>query len=437
MRLFLGKAIVVAVVTVMSYNAAHAQNSTLLKFDPSLYLTNNILPISDHILISRADYSGPFTSVVDLRFSPTDAHIIYSIHGNRSVSFIGDTIAIKMKVTEFSMDNGNGPESFTANPVFSYSYIVRMDGKVLIRSFTPGDELLNAIGENSAKLLQMLENACVGADAIKKDVGSLVWGDVAQDGDLGALLLNESWVSKKQLCGADLSKVHYFAKGAVSGVIVGRASISTLDARQGCSIDLEAFKIIDSRNGQVLYNSIKLDGKVGDGVVVVESRDQFESWKGLMAPDSQVVSQTKPVEQQNLTQKSDATTGHDGADYQRDRGDNSSVDINDNDIKLNISTKMRSPEPSFVKPVAVRMPAPAYPKVALHEHIEGVVTVKFTVGKDGHVSAVSVAISSGSGILDRAAVNEAKNWIFKPARRNGVLVSRTLKAPITFSLNQH
>jgi len=51
---------------------------------------------------------------------------------------------------------------------------------------------------------------------------------------------------------------------------------------------------------------------------------------------------------------------------------------------------------------------------------EGAVTVRALVLADGIVRNVEVARSSGSDVLDRAAVEAVRGWQFTPAARDGV-----------------
>jgi len=76
----------------------------------------------------------------------------------------------------------------------------------------------------------------------------------------------------------------------------------------------------------------------------------------------------------------------------------------------------------------------AYPGAAFHLSVrrqdlgasvavagsEGAVTVRAFVLADGAVRTVEVARSSGSDILDRAAVEAVRGWQFAPATRDGV-----------------
>jgi protein TonB len=54
------------------------------------------------------------------------------------------------------------------------------------------------------------------------------------------------------------------------------------------------------------------------------------------------------------------------------------------------------------------------------EGAEGIVALRVLVRSDGAVSRVEVAGSSGSDVLDRAAVDAVRRWQFAPAMRDGV-----------------
>jgi TonB family protein len=61
---------------------------------------------------------------------------------------------------------------------------------------------------------------------------------------------------------------------------------------------------------------------------------------------------------------------------------------------------------------------------------EGSVRVRALVRADGVPDAVEVTASSGSAILDRAAAEAVRRWVFAPATRNGVPVD----AYVTFTI---
>ncbi|YCM43397.1 TonB family protein [Verrucomicrobiaceae bacterium 227] len=87
------------------------------------------------------------------------------------------------------------------------------------------------------------------------------------------------------------------------------------------------------------------------------------------------------------------------------------------------------------KPSATSQPSPRYPSSARRAGHEGTVTVTFTVGTNGRVSAVRVSKSSGHRSLDSAAVSTISKWKFKPARNGlGEAISYKYSIPIPFRL---
>ncbi len=86
-------------------------------------------------------------------------------------------------------------------------------------------------------------------------------------------------------------------------------------------------------------------------------------------------------------------------------------------------------------PVAISRPAPRYPSDALRNGESGTVLVRIEVGTDGEPIAVSVVGRSGSRSLDRAAVQAAKRWRFRPAQQNGRAVAGAVEVPIEFALD--
>jgi protein TonB len=84
------------------------------------------------------------------------------------------------------------------------------------------------------------------------------------------------------------------------------------------------------------------------------------------------------------------------------------------------------------KPIPGQSPAPRYPAQALRRGEGGTVTVRVEIGADGRPDQVSVASSSGSRRLDRAATDAVRRWRFTPAMRQGEAVAGTVVVPITF-----
>jgi protein TonB len=83
-------------------------------------------------------------------------------------------------------------------------------------------------------------------------------------------------------------------------------------------------------------------------------------------------------------------------------------------------------------PEAVSTVRPVYPDIAREAGVDGLVTVQALVGKDGKVKDTRVVKSIP--MLDDAAVNAVKQYVFKPALSNNKPVAVWVAVPIRFSL---
>jgi periplasmic protein TonB len=90
--------------------------------------------------------------------------------------------------------------------------------------------------------------------------------------------------------------------------------------------------------------------------------------------------------------------------------------------------------PTIARVELVSMKPPVYPPRCLRMGLEGVVKVRVLVGEDGRPQEVSLAKSSGESLLDEAALQAVKDWVFKPATRNGVPARAWAVVPIEFKL---
>lgn len=78
---------------------------------------------------------------------------------------------------------------------------------------------------------------------------------------------------------------------------------------------------------------------------------------------------------------------------------------------------------------------PPYPPAARRLGLEGVVTLRLTVGTDGRVSAAEIVNSAGSAELDQAALDWIlAHWRYRPALREGNPVPVQLLASVAYSL---
>lgn len=79
---------------------------------------------------------------------------------------------------------------------------------------------------------------------------------------------------------------------------------------------------------------------------------------------------------------------------------------------------------------------PEYPIAAARARDEGTVLVRAQVGTDGKPTDVTVARSSRSRDLDRAAVDAVRQWTFEPAIREGKSVASSVQVPVQFTLDE-
>lgn len=76
-----------------------------------------------------------------------------------------------------------------------------------------------------------------------------------------------------------------------------------------------------------------------------------------------------------------------------------------------------------------------YPAVAVRTGQQGTSTVRFDITTEGAVANLQIAQSSGSQLLDDAAIACAKGWQYTPATKDGVPVQVPWRAQVRWSLN--
>lgn len=117
----------------------------------------------------------------------------------------------------------------------------------------------------------------------------------------------------------------------------------------------------------------------------------------------------------NNTSNSTSTVSKSGNNSNRRvrQGNNSSSEDN----KVATATNSNPPGEDFLSPRAGsggldcrRCPEPAYPKRAERRGIQGTVQVVFDADRNGNISNIRVANTSGHDILDRAAIDAVKGW---------------------------
>jgi len=86
-------------------------------------------------------------------------------------------------------------------------------------------------------------------------------------------------------------------------------------------------------------------------------------------------------------------------------------------------------------PALVRCAEPRYPDLARAAGVEGVVTVRMLVGRDGHVRRAIVPAHGSVPMLDEAALEAARTCVFTPALANGHAVMVWVSRQYRFRLH--
>jgi periplasmic protein TonB len=83
-------------------------------------------------------------------------------------------------------------------------------------------------------------------------------------------------------------------------------------------------------------------------------------------------------------------------------------------------------------PTKVRDVKPVYPPIAQSARVQGVVIIEATIGPDGRVKDAKVLRSIP--LLDQAALDAVKQWVFTPTLLNGVPVPVIMTVTVNFTL---
>jgi protein TonB len=79
---------------------------------------------------------------------------------------------------------------------------------------------------------------------------------------------------------------------------------------------------------------------------------------------------------------------------------------------------------------------PSYPPIARRMNIEGTVLLRVLISPSGLPQRVDLAQSSGSSLLDNAAMRTVWEWSFIPARKGTEAVAESINIPVRFNLQQ-
>lgn len=86
-------------------------------------------------------------------------------------------------------------------------------------------------------------------------------------------------------------------------------------------------------------------------------------------------------------------------------------------------------------PVLTKFVYPKYPELARQAGIEGVVLLEVLVGIDGKVLEARVVQSDVTPAMEKAAVQAAWQFLFRPARQRTFPVEARMVVPVSFKLN--
>jgi protein TonB len=90
--------------------------------------------------------------------------------------------------------------------------------------------------------------------------------------------------------------------------------------------------------------------------------------------------------------------------------------------------------PPAINAAYLRNPPPRYPPAARRNGDEGRVLLRVLVNPEGAAARVELDQSSGSPLLDGAALDAVRGWRFVPARRGAQNVEGWVRVPLVFRL---
>jgi TonB family protein len=85
------------------------------------------------------------------------------------------------------------------------------------------------------------------------------------------------------------------------------------------------------------------------------------------------------------------------------------------------------------EPRKIKNVNPVYPEIARRARQQGVVILECVIGADGRVTDVKVL--RGQGMLDQAAMDAVRQWVYEPTELNGVPVPVVMTVTVNFRLN--
>jgi protein TonB len=84
------------------------------------------------------------------------------------------------------------------------------------------------------------------------------------------------------------------------------------------------------------------------------------------------------------------------------------------------------------QPTQLKKVNPVYPPIAQSARVQGVVIIEAIIGPDGRVTEAKVLRSIP--LLDAAALDAVKQWVYTPTLLNGVPVPVIMTVTVNFTL---
>ena len=89
--------------------------------------------------------------------------------------------------------------------------------------------------------------------------------------------------------------------------------------------------------------------------------------------------------------------------------------------------------PQVKEPRKLRHVAPAYPEIAKAARVQGVVVLECVIDEQGRVRDIKVL--RGLPLLDQAAVDAVRQWVYSPTLLGGVPVAVVMTVTVNFRLS--
>lgn len=129
--------------------------------------------------------------------------------------------------------------------------------------------------------------------------------------------------------------------------------------------------------------------------------------------------------------ESDELTGDQDVDGHENSGSNSSQNGDSSETLHDVSSTIQKAYPLYS-----HNPPPVYPRSALIRALEGTVELSVMVDKQGNVKDLCLKKSSGYSVLDQAAMDSVRRWVFEPGKIGGRQTEMWVIVPMIFRIKQ-